>query len=69
MEMEISIIRPQARVEECAQDKDIYRDRTIFTANTQKNAMDKDILYHFQTPGQCPRKFATAPFFYWKNII
>ena len=34
MEIETSILRPQTRVEKRAQDKDIFRGRTIFTANT-----------------------------------
>ena len=47
MEIETSIKRPQARVEKCAQDKDIFRGRTIYTDNTQKYKIEKAILYHF----------------------
>ena len=44
METETSIMRPQARVEKCTQDKDIFRCRTIFTVKTQKDKTDKAIL-------------------------
>ena len=47
LEIENSIVRPQARVEKCAQDKDIFRGRTIYTDNTQKYKIEKAILYHF----------------------
>ena len=47
MEIETSIRRPQAKVEKCAQDKDIFRVKTIFTDNTQKDKMEKAILDHF----------------------
>jgi hypothetical protein len=46
-DIETSIIMSQARVEKCTQDKDIFRGRTIFTANTWKDKMDKSILDHF----------------------
>lgn len=46
LEIENSIVRPQARVEKCAHYKDIFMGRTIFTTNTQKDKMDKAILDH-----------------------
>ena len=47
MKITASIISPQARVEKYAQDKDIFRCRTIFTVKTQKDKMDKAVLAHF----------------------
>ena len=47
LEIENSIVRPQARVEKCAQDNDIFRGRTIYTDNIQNDKIDKAILDHF----------------------
>jgi hypothetical protein len=46
MEAETSIMRPQARVEKCTQDKDVFRVRIISTVKTQKDKIDKAILDH-----------------------